>query len=473
MDIRNPVARLPAARAGAVPLAVLATAQFLVVLDTSIVNVALASIRSGLGMSSAALSWVVDAYLLAFGTLLLPSGRAADRFGRRRVLLTGLAVFALASLAAGLAPSAAALIAARAAQGVGAALLAPAALSLVLVLYPEGPARSTALGVWGAVSGAGGAAGVLLGGVLTQTFGWPAVFLATVPVAVALLVAVPRLIPPDAARSARARSDLPGTLTVTAALVTLTYGLSTGGRTGWTSPVIVGTLTAAPVLLGAFWWIEHRSPDPLLPPRLLRAVGTPLLVMLLLGAAWVGLFYHLPLYQQQVLGYGPLTAGLAQLPLAAAITLASALAPRPARRYGSRATLVTALVLLAGGLAWLSRAGTGAEFLTGILGPSVLIGAGLGGAFVQLTAAATRGVTGRDAGLAGGLVNTTRQVGGALGLAVLTAVATARTDRLAAHASARQALVAGHRAAFLAAALLAALAALLARTTVPRGPAEN
>ncbi|MEV0407741.1 MFS transporter [Actinoallomurus sp. NPDC050550] len=472
MDTSSPATRAPASRVGVGPLAVLATAQFLVVLSTSIVNVALPAIRSGLGMSPAALSWVVNAYLLAFGALLLPGGRAADLFGRRRVLLTGLTVFALATLAAGLAPSAATLIAARAAQGVGAALLAPAALSLLLVMY-QGSARGTALGVWGAVSGAGGAAGVLLSGVLTQVSGWPAVFIATLPVALAVLAAVPRLVPPDAAPSTRARIDLPGTATVTAALVALTYGLATGGRSGGTSPAIVGALTAGVVLLGAFWWIERRSPDPLIPPRILRAVGRANLVMILLGAVWVGLFYYLPLYQQQVLGYSPLLAGLTQLPMAAAITLASALAPRPARRYGRRATLVTGLVLLTAGLAWLALAGADAGFVTGILGPSALIGAGLGTAFVELTAASTDGVTGRDAGLAGGLVNTTRQIGGALGLAILTAVATTRTDQVAAHASTPHALAAGHRAAFLGAALIAALAALLSQTTLHNASAQR
>lgn len=459
---------------GRAPLAVLATAQFLVVLDTSIVNVALPAIRAGLGMSPAALPWVVDAYLVAFGALLLPGGRAADLFGRRRVLLTGLTVFALATAAAGLAPSAAVLIAARATQGAAAAVLAPAALSLVLTLYPAGRARGTALGVWGAVSGAGGAAGVLLSGVLTELSGWSSVFFATVPVVLVVIVATPRLIPADSGRAGRPRIDLPGTLAVTGALVALTYALAEGGRSGWTDPWILGPAAAAVALLAAFWWIEHRSADPLMPPRILRGgtVGAANLVMLLLGGAWVGLFYHLPLYQQQVLGYRPVLAGLAQLPMAATITIASSLAPRPARRYGRKATLVAALVVLAGGLGWLSRTGPGTGFAAGILGPSLLIGAGLGTAFVQLTAASSDGVAGRDAGLAGGLINTTRQIGGALGLAVLTAVATTRTGRLAAHGSSH-ALAAGHRAAFLGAASLAALAALISQATLPGRSAER
>ncbi|MGW7380611.1 MFS transporter [Streptomyces sp. NPDC054794] len=388
---------------GWIPLAVLATAQFLVVLSTSIVNVALPQIRAGLDLSDTSQAWTVNAYVLVFGALLLPGGRAGDVHGLRRVFLLGIGLFALSALGAALAPTASVLIACRAVQGIGAALLAPTALALVLTLYPDGNRRGTALGVWGAVSGAGGAAGVLLSGLLTSLFGWRAVFVVMVPLALAVLVATWLLVSADRPRGGSL--DVPGTVTVTAGLVALTYGLSGP----WPLAVIgLG-------LLGVFVVLQRRATDPLLPARM-SVVAVPNVLMALLGAVWLGLFYFLPLYQQRTLGYSPLEAGLTQLPLALMITLSSWVTGK----ISGRPVLPVGLLVLAAGLAWLSRTPADGTFLVDLLGPTLLIGIGLGVAFVRLTAMSSAGVPAADNGLAGGLVNATRQIGGAIGLAFLT-----------------------------------------------------
>ncbi|MGW6979692.1 MFS transporter [Streptomyces sp. NPDC054932] len=388
---------------GWIPLAVLATAQFLVVLSASIVNVALPGIRAGLDLSDTGQAWTVNAYVLVFGALLLPGGRAGDVHGLRRVFLLGTGLFALASLGAALAPTAAVLIACRAVQGIGAALLAPTALALVLTLYPDGRRRGTALGVWGAVSGAGGAAGVLLSGLLTDQYGWRAVFVVMVPLAVAVLVATRLLVGADRPRGGSL--DAPGAVTVTAGLVALTYGLS--------GPWVLAVIGLA--LLALFAVLQRRAADPLLPARM-SVVAVPGLLMALLGAVWLGLFYFLPLYQQRTLGYTPLEAGLTQLPLALMITLSS----WATGRLSGRHVLPAGLLVLAAGLAWLSRTPADGTFAVDLLGPTLLIGTGLGVAFVRLTAMSSTGVPAADNGLAGGLVNATRQIGGAIGLSFLT-----------------------------------------------------
>ncbi|GIH63806.1 MFS transporter [Microbispora siamensis] len=435
-------------RARGVSLALLASSQFLVVLNTSIVNVALPAIGDDLSLSAAGLSWVVNAYLIAFGALLPAGGRLADLYGGRRALAAGLALFTAGSAGAALSPGAGALIAARAVQGVGAAVLSPAALAVLLTLYPSGAARGRALGVWGSVSAAGGAAGVLLGGLLTGTLGWWSVFAVGVPVAALVLAALPRLVPGDDRPPRGGGLDLPGTVSVTLGLLGVAYGLGGGG---WAA------IAAGVALLGVFALWERRvergpkqgAAVPLIPPSLLRTadVGIGNVLMLLLGMVWVGTFFFLPLYQQRVLGYSPLEAGLTQLPLALALVLA----PLAAGRL--RRTLVPGLLTLAAGLAWLARAPEDGTFLVDLLGPTVLVGAGLGLAFVPLTALGVAGVPGERAGVASGLITTTRQVGGALGLAVLTSVA-----------GLAPAGVTGYRHAFLTAAaisLVAATAALL------------
>ncbi|MFF7206379.1 MFS transporter [Streptomyces sp. NPDC008141] len=459
----------PARRPGAV-LAALAAAQFTVMLATSIVNVALPQIRSGVDLSADGTTWVINAYGLAFGALLLAGGRAADLLGRRRVLIAGLALFAGASLAAGLATSAGVLIAARAVQGLGAAAIAPAALALTMGLFPSGAGRGRALGVWGAVSGAGGAGGVLLGGVLTQAWGWPWIFHSVALGAVLVLVAVAALVPP-ASVGASERFDLLGTATVTVALTCLVWGLTTARGTGWTDARVLGALAGAGTLLAAFAVIETRRPNALIPPRLFATgrVTAGNLLMALLGSVWIALFFFLPLYQQQVLGMDPLATGAGQLPLAVANMLGAAVAPRISRRIGGTATVTTALLVEAAGLLWLSRLSADGSYLADVLGPSILVGLGLSIAFVQLTALAVDGVPPQDAGLAGGLVNTTRQVGGAIGLAALATLAASVTAHASTQQSHVEALSAGYRAAFLVSAAVLAVAALLAVPLTRRG----
>lgn len=444
-------------------LAALAAAQFTVMLATSIVNVALPQIRGGVGLSDGGTTWVVNAYGLAFGALLLAGGRTADLLGRRRVLIAGLAVFAGASLAAGLAASPAVLIAARAAQGLGAAAIAPAALALTMDLFPPGPGRGRALGVWGAVSGAGGAGGVLLGGVLTQAWGWPWIFHAVALGAVLVLAAVAALVPRAAGR-ASGRFDLLGTATVTLALTCLVWALTSARGSGWTDARVLGALLASGVLLAVFAAVERRRPDALIPPRLFATgrVAAGNLLMALLGSVWIALFFFLPLYQQQVLGMSPLATGAGQLPLALANILGAVAAPRVSRRIGATATVTAALLTEAAGMLWLSRMSADGSYAVDVLGPSIMVGLGLSIAFVQLTALAVDGVPGRDAGLAGGLVNTTRQVGGAIGLAALATLAGSVTTRAAAHQPHLEALTAGYRAAFAVSAAILAATALLA-----------
>ncbi|MGW8783126.1 MFS transporter [Streptomyces sp. NPDC055796] len=458
-------------------LAALAAAQFTVMLATSIVNVALPQIRAGTGLTDSGTTWVVNAYGLAFGALLLAGGRIADLLGRRRVLIAGLALFALASLAAGTATSAGVLIAARAVQGLGAAAIAPAALALAMDRSASGPERGRALGVWGAVSGAGAAGGVLLGGALTQAWGWPWIFhsvaLGSALVLAAVAVLVPRDAGRDAGRQPAGRFALLGTATVTLALTGLVWGLTTARGAGWTDGRVLGALGACAALFAAFTMIELRRPDALIPARLFATgrVAAGNVLMALLGSVWLALFFFLPLYQQQVLGSGPLATGVGQLPLAVAHMIGSALAPRIARRVGATVTVTAALLTEAAGLLWLSRMSADGSYLTDVLGPSVLVGLGLSIAFVQLTALAVDGVPRADAGLAGGLVNTTRQVGGAIGLAALATLAGSVTAGAAAGTPPLEALTAGYRTAFtVSAAVLAAtalLALLLTRRTAP------
>ncbi|MFD5879351.1 MFS transporter [Streptomyces yangpuensis] len=456
-------------------LAALAAAQFTVMLATSIVNVALPQIRAGVGLSDGGTTWVVNAYGLAFGALLLAGGRAADLLGRRRVLIAGLALFAGASLAAGLAATPTLMITARAVQGLGAAVIAPAALALAMDLFPPGPARGKALGVWGAVSGAGGAVGVLLGGVLTQAWGWPWVFHIAAVGAVLVLAAVAVCVPLGAGRGT-GRFDLPGTATVTLALTCLVWALTSARALGWTNAGVLGALLAAAVLFAAFAFVERRRPDALIPPRLFATgqVAAGNVLMALLGSVWIALFFFLPLYQQQVLGMSPLTTGAGQLPLAVANMLGAFAAPRISRRIGATATVVAALLTEAAGMLWLSRMTAEGTYLVDILGPSVLIGMGLSVAFVQLTALAVDGVPRQDAGLAGGLVNTTRQVGGAIGLAALATLAGSVTAHAAGHQPPLEALTAGYRTAFaVSAAILAASALLAVPLTRPAGSARR
>ncbi|MFE6199158.1 MFS transporter [Streptomyces sp. NPDC057838] len=425
-------------------LSLLAGAQFLVVLNTSIVNVALPAIGQDLNLTPNGLAWTVNAYLIAFGALLPLGGRLTDLLGHRTAFLSGLLLFAAGSLAASIPSGAGPLITARAVQGIGAALLSPSGLAILLAHRPSGPGRGKALGIWGAASAAGGAAGVLLGGVLTSSLGWWAVFAVSALAALPCLVATPVLLAPGI-RDSTARLDLPGALTVTAGLTLLVYGLGAEDATPLPDVVLPA---AGLALLAALVPIERRARNPLLPPALLRnrSLVTGNLLMLLLGAVWVATFFFLPLYQQKVLGYSPLEAGLTQLPLAAALMAASWGAGRLPK------TLLPGLVVLAAGLLWLARLPVDGAFLPDLLGPSVLVGTGLGLAFVPLTALGVAEAEPQHAGIAGGLINTSRQVGGALGLAVLTPLAAPAAPALTAQAH-------GYRRALAAAALIALLAA--------------
>ncbi|MFE6041094.1 MFS transporter [Streptomyces sp. NPDC056452] len=441
----TPAASPPRSHPGLL-LVLLAGAQFLVVLNTSIVNVALPAIGQDLDLTPTGLAWIVNAYLIAFGALLPLGGRLTDLLGHRTAFLAGLLVFAAGSLAGSLSAGPTALIAARAVQGIGAALLSPASLAILLAQWPPGPARGKALGIWGAASAAGGAAGVLLSGVLTSTLGWWAIF------AISALLALPSLIATlllltQGERKPTARLDIPGALIVTAGLTLLVYGLGAKDATPLPDFVLPA---AGMLLLSVLIPIERRAKDPLLPPSLLRnrSTATGNLLMLLLGAVWVATFFFLPLYQQKILGYTPLEAGLTQLPLAAALMAASWGAGR------LRGTLLPGLLVLAAGLLWLARLPADGAFLPDLLGPSLLIGAGLGLAFVPLTALGIEGAEPRHAGTAGGLINTSRQVGGALGLAVLTTLAAP-----AAGPAAPATLAHGYRRALVATALIALLAA--------------
>jgi len=445
-------------------LVVLALAQFLVILDASIVNVALPVVGEQFALDTVTLAWVITAYVLPFGGLLLLGGRLADRYGHRRLFLVGTVGFVGASALAGLAVGGEMLLAARALQGASAALLAPAALALLTQLFPEPGERTKALGIWGSVAGIGAVAGVLLGGVLTASLGWRAVFFVNVPIGVLVLVFIPMLISRDPA-TARTRLDFAGAATITGALVSAVFALSMAQQVGFVHPLTLGLLAAAVALGAAFVVVERRATAPLVPRGIFRNrnLATGNVIVLLVGAAMVGLFFAISVYTQSVLGYDALQAGLSQLPLAGVLVLVAGSAPVIIARLGEKRTLVVSLLVLAAGLVWLSAAPSDAVYLVHLLGPGLLIGAGIGGALVTATQLSVDGVVGGEAGLAGGLVNTSQQIGGALGLAVLASIATARTGDLAKAGTALpDALTGGFSWLFLGAAAFVAIAAVVA-----------
>jgi len=453
-------------------LALLALAQFVVVLDASIVNVALPSIGTDLDFSQDNLSWVVNGYTLFFGGFLLLGGRMADLIGRRRMFIAGLILFALASLAGGLATSPGTLIAARAVQGLGAALLSPAALSLVTVMFSEGAERNKALGVWGAVAGSGGAAGVLLGGVLTEYAGWEWVLFVNVPIGLAAAMLAPRLLPES--RNAGARHfDIAGAVTVTTGLSLLVFTLVDANDAGWLSAQTLGLAAVAVALLTAFVVVEQRSKAPLVPFGIFRKrtiTGTNV-VGLLVAMALFSMFFFVSLYMQMVLGYDALEAGLAYLPLAVGIIISAGVASALVTRFGFKPVLVAGMVLTAIGLIWFSQVEVGGTYVGDILFPSLIAAVGLGFAFVPMTIAAVSGVAPHETGLASGLINTSQQVGGALGLAILASIANSRTDELMQAAQGAQsalpsALTEGFQLAFIVGAGFAVLGAILAATLI-------
>ena len=442
-------------------LILLCAAQFVVVLDASIVNVALPSIGTGLHFSEADLPWVVNAYVIAFGGFLLLGGRAADLLGRRRVFMAGLLVVAVASLVAGFSTNEGQLIAARAAQGLGAAIISPSALSIVTTLFRDGSERNKALGVWGAVAGSAGAVGVLLGGILTEGLGWEWVLWVNVPVSLIALALTPGLIPESRSESATRHYDVAGALSVTAGLSLLAYALLDANSAGWGSTKIVGLLALSVALIGAFVVIELHSKAPLVPFRIfrIRTLTGANVVGLLLGASLFSMFFYISLYMQQVLGYSPIHTGLSYLPLAVTLIVAAGLGGQLVTRFGFKPILAVGMLLVTLGLLWFSRVSVGGDFVGDILGPSLLAALGLGFGFVTSTIAAVSGVDEHEQGLASGLINTSQQIGGALGLAVLSTIATSRTDHVLASGAEKLpgALTEGFQSAFLAGAVIAAL----------------
>jgi EmrB/QacA subfamily drug resistance transporter len=420
------------------PTLVLAcVAQFMVILDVSVVNVALPSIRTGLGFTEQDLQWVVNAYTVTFAGFLLLGGRAADLLGRRRVFVGGLLLFALASLVGGVASSQAMLIAARAAQGIGGAVVSPASLSILTTTFKEGKERNRALGAWGAMGGAGGSAGVLLGGVLTETLSWRWILFINVPIGLAAAALSLRYVAegrnPDRARG----FDVAGATAATLGLIALVWAIVRTDVNGWASFQTLGVLALGLGLIGVFIAIEGRfAAAPLMPLRIFasRMLSGANLTMFLLGAAMFGMWFFVSLYLQQVLGYSPLEAGLAFLPMTLSIVVGSMLASRAVSRVGVRPLLATGMAIQAVGLILFSTVSATGSYLGDVLAPSLLVAIGIGLSFVPVTIAAVSGVAPSEAGLASGLVNTSRLMGGALGLAVLATLATSRAQSdLSAH----------------------------------------
>src|SRR5262245_24921350 len=411
-----------------VALLVIATAQLMVVLDATVVNVALPHIQTALGFSGSGLEWVVNAYALALGGLLLLGGRAGDLLGRRRMFVAGLLLFSAASLAGGLATSQAWLLAARAVQGAGGAIVAPTALALIATTFPEGPPRNRAMGVYAAMSVAGGAAGLLAGGLLVNYASWRWVLFVNVPIGVGAALAALAVLPGTARRPGR--FDLPGIVTGTGGVAALVYGLSNAatspdGTSHWGDARVVATLTAGAVLLAAFAFLGARSRHALLPVRLLRSRNRlgAYLMMFGVGTTLFGVFFFLTLFVQDVWGYSALRAGMAFLPLTAAVLASTAAATRLVPRIGARPLLLAGAAASAGGLYWLSRVTEHGTYADGLLGPLLVTGAGLGLLFVPLSLVALAGVAEADSGVAASVLNTGRQVGGSIGLAVLGTVA--------------------------------------------------
>ncbi|WP_324651693.1 MFS transporter [Georgenia sp. H159] len=447
-------------------LALLVSAQFVVMLDTSIVNVALPSIQDELGLSPAGLSWVVNAYVLAFGSLLLLAGRAADVVGRRRMFVVGAAVFTLGTLLAGTAGNEGVLVTARVVQGAGAAALSPAAMSLLLAMSP-GPARARAMSAWGAASTLGGATGVLAGGLLTGTLGWTWVFFATVPVSLAMIGGARRLLD-DAGARHRRRFDALGAATITAAVLVLIHAALAVPEHGWASPSVLGGAALAGLLLIAFTRVERRVADPLVPLDLFRArrVGAGVALAVLGGAARASTFVLIALYLQQALHMAPQTAGLAMVPTSLAGFVASvSLLPRVLRRFGPERSMVIGLVVLATGHLWIARGPSSALYLLDVLPGLLLVAVGVALSFTPTTMVVVGAIPAERAGLASGLASSSTQVGAAVGVAAFTAVAAAVSGG-AGHVVSHD----GFAAAFVAAAVVAvATAALGAWTLVRQG----
>lgn len=463
-------------RRGVFTLLLVCTVQFMDVVDSSIMNVALPSVGADLDFSQQRLQWVLSGYLVTYGGFLLLGGRAADLVGRRRVLVAGTALFAVCSLAGGLATDAGVLVGARVAQGVGAALMAPAGLSILTTAFTEGRDRTRALGAWGAISGVAAAAGVFLGGVLTEGPGWRWVLFVNIPVCVLIVAAAFRLVPSERRRARLATFDVPGAVLVTAAMLLLVYALVKAPDAGWGTRHTIGELGTAAVLLAAFVVVERRARNPLFPFGILRIKGLAAAdaTQLIAFASFLSTFFFLTLYMQNVLGYAPIRSGSAYLPVTAGIILAAGLSAQLIPRIGTRPIIVAGTLIAAAGTFQLSRIPINGSYLTDLLPGLAVLSIGLGAVFVTVTTAANAGVPAHQAGLAAGLLNTSLQLGSALGLAVFSAIATAHTaDSLAAGTTPPAALTSGFGQALLAcsvALLAAALIALRAANTRGRTP---
>jgi EmrB/QacA subfamily drug resistance transporter len=456
-------------RTGVLTLLLLCAVQFLDVVNGSIVNVALPSIEHSLRFSQQNLQWVATGYVLTYGGFLLLGGRAADLLGRRRVLVAGVVVFAACSLVAGLARTEATMIGARLAQGVGAALMAPAALSLVTTSFREGVDRHKALGIWGAISGLGAATGVFLGGVLSQGPGWRWVFFVNLPVCAAILVAAFRLLDGDRSYRPRRAFDLAGAVLATGSMLLLVYALIQVPDHGWKSVHALGAFAASALLLVGFVVNERRCRTPLIPFSIFRVPGLVAadVTQLIAFAGFYATFFFLTLYMQNVLGWSPIEAGAAYLPVTVGLGISASISPRVFGRFGTRPVLVGGAMLAATGIYTLSRIPLNGTYLADVLPGLIVMSLGLGVIFVGATVAANAGVPASQAGLAAGLLNASLQLGIAVGLAIFSAVATTRTDHLlAVHTNAAHALVGGYGVALRAASAFLGVAGLLALGTI-------
>jgi EmrB/QacA subfamily drug resistance transporter len=451
-------------------LIVVCMGQFMVVLDATVVNVALPAIQADLGFSDSSLQWVVNAYTLFFGGFLLLGGRMADLIGRRTLFLAGIVIFSVASLINGLAQSEEMLIGARALQGLGGALLSPAALAVITTTFQEGADRTKALSAWAAIASGGSAAGLLLGGVLTEALSWEWIFFINVPIGIALVFAALRFVPNSRVETGTRHFDLAGAVSVTAGLVVLVYAIVKAQEWGWGSADTLSLGALAVALLASFIWIERRSPSPLVRLSLFRmrslAVANGVFVLIIGGL--FAMFFFASLYLQNILGYSALTTGVAFLPVTAGIMIGAVGAQQLVTRVGVRAVMLTGMVVAATGLGVLAATTSVDGSYLGVLAGLLPMSIGMGATFVTLTLVATTGVEADDAGLASGVFNTSQQVGGALGLAVLSTLANERTaatlaDLTGAPTVAQQqsALVEGFQLAFLAAAVLMAVGAVL------------
>ena len=464
-----------ATRRGKLTLVFLCAVAFLDFVDASIVNVALPSIRTDLNFSVQNLQWVLSGYLLTYGGFLLLGGRAADLLGRRRVLVAGIVVFALSSLTGGLAPSAGVLIGARLSQGVGAAMMLPAALSILTTTFTEGTDRFRALGAWGAVAGLASALGVFLGGVLSQGPGWRWVLFVNLPVCALDIVAAFTLVSADRRRAPLAHFDIRGAALVTGGMLLLVYALVKAPDQGWGDAATIGELATALVLLAAFVLNEMRHRNPLAPLSIFRLPGLSAAnaTQLIALAGFYAMFFFITLYMQNVLGFTPLRTGVAYLPVTLGVGVAAAISSKLFVRSGTRPIIVTGALISAGAVYYLSRIPADGSYLVNLLPGLVIMSIGLGAVFTGVTTAANAGVPPDKAGLAAGLVNTSHWLGAALGLAIFSAIATSRTgDLLAAHVSRPEALTGGFQRALLACSLFLLAAAVIGlRATNTRGEA--